>query len=117
MADTEQVKSNFWDSLAKLLDDLTSLEVATYVTYDGMQSPVTIDVKAIKTPALLQAYTKFDLDADTTALLPVKKTGDELEIRDAVLRVHETHVKTALETRAKFIEALLKAIPDVLQLG
>jgi hypothetical protein len=117
----DDVTINFWDSLAGLLKDLTSLEVATFTTTGGITLP---DIKssldnlnAAGAALQLQAYSHFDLDQDTKVILPVKKVGDDLVVQQAILDIHEEHVTTALEQRSAMIQAMLKAITDIVNLG
>jgi hypothetical protein len=117
----EDVKSNFWDSLAGLLKDLTSLEVATFTTQGGITLPTIKDsldnLTATNAALQLQAYSSFDLDQDTKVILPVKQVGDDLVVQQAILDIHERHVTTALEQRSAMIQAMLKAITDIVNLG
>jgi hypothetical protein len=117
----DDVKTNFWDSLASLLKDLTSLEVATFTTMGGITLPNIQDglekLSATNAALQLQAYSHFDLDQDTKVILPVKQVGDDLVIQQAILDIHERHVTTALEQRSAMIQAMLKAITDIVNLG
>jgi hypothetical protein len=117
----DQVKANFWDSLAGLLKDMTSLEVATFTTTGGITLPNITDsldnLNAQNATLQLQAYSHFDLDQDTKVILPVKKQGDDLVVQQAILDIHEKHVTTALEQRSAMIESMLKAITDIVNLG
>jgi hypothetical protein len=117
----DDVKTNFWDSLAGLLKDLTSLEVATFTTTGGITLPNITDaldkLNATSATLQLQAYSYFDLDQDTKVILPVKMVGDDLVVQQAILDIHEKHVTTALAQRSAMIESMLKAITDILNLG
>jgi hypothetical protein len=114
------VKTNFWDSLASLLDDLTSLEVATFTTTGGIMLPDIKDsldkLNATGATLQLQAYSHFDLDQDTKVILPVKQVGDDLVVQEAILNIHEKHVTTALAQRSAMIASMLKAITDIVNL-
>jgi hypothetical protein len=114
----DQVKTNFWNSLAGLLQDLTSLEVATFTTTGGITLPNITDaldkLNVGNAPLQLQAYSRFDLDQDTKVILPVKQVGEDLVVQQAILDIHEKHVTTALAQRSAMIASMLKAITDIL---
>lgn len=110
----EDVRDSFLDALKRILDDVTSLEVTTYVTTSEQEGPITLTVesardadnKLIPYKAQLAAHTKIKLDADTLALLPVTQ---DFVVRKEVYDIHKEHVKMAQETRQAMVGALLEA--------
>jgi hypothetical protein len=113
MADQNEVINKFWNNLSNLLSDLTSLEVSTYVTFDGIEKPVMVKVNQQDVPCSLQAYTKLDLDADSTVVLPVTQTQGNLSLIRDFQAIHDSHVRLAIETRREMVKALLDAIPNI----
>lgn len=108
--------SQFMGTLKKIMADLTSLEVATYVTYGDEAGEITVEVEGSSYPAYLQAYTKISLDADTIALLPAKKQGEDIVVRGELYDIHMEHVEQAKATRQAMLDSMFKAISSVLEI-
>lgn len=89
-------------SLSEALQDLTSLEVSTYVA-DDMTS---IEIKDKKvTGAKRRAYTYVSLDGDTVVCVP-EVDG---EVDKSVWEIHLQMVKQAQESRAALVNSIVAA--------
>ena len=66
--------------------------------------------------ALPAASTTIKLDGDCIAVIPVRKneTG-ALEVDSALFELHQANVNTAIEYRAKMLNAMLQALRDVVK--
>jgi hypothetical protein len=113
-AEPKEFGKKFLGTLKKLIEDVTTLEVATYVTYGEQTGDITVKVDEKDYKAELQAYTKISLDADTIALLPAKKQDQEIIVREELYDIHKEHVAMAKETREAMLKTMLDAIGSVL---
>jgi len=113
-ADKRDFGRQFMGTLKRIMEDVSTLEVATYVTYGDEKGEITLNVSGSEYSAYLQAYTKISLDADTIALLPVKEQDDDIVVRQELYDIHQEHVEMAKQTRQEMISALLGAIGSVL---
>lgn len=104
---------SFLGTLKRLVEDITSLEVATYVTYGDQEGEITVEVGSKGYTAILQAYTKISLDADTVVLLPVKKENQDLTVRQDLYEIHKQHLEMAKQTRQEMLSTLLNALPSI----
>ena len=117
----EDFMGRFWATAKKMLDDVLTLEVATYTTTGKGEGDIILTVEADKGGsqsssgstiqskdyhATLQAYTKIKLDADTLALLPV---SEEYVLRKEIYDIHKEHVQLAQKTRQEMVAAILNA--------
>lgn len=106
---------SFFGTLKHLIEDVTTLEVATYMTYGDQEGDITVEVGDSSYKAVLQAYTKISLDADTIVLLPAKKEAkEEIVIRQELYDIHQQYVRMAKETRQEMVAAMLGAIGSVM---
>jgi len=66
--------------------------------------------------ALPAASTIIKLDGDCKGVIPVRKneTGT-LEVDSALFELHQANVNTAIEYRAKMLNAMLQALRDVVK--
>lgn len=115
--DKETFQKRFLGTLTHILEDVTTLEVATYsTTGTGQVSgegdiPLTIGNHIYQ--AHLQAYTCIKLDADTVLVLPGTTEGSNLVINQSVYNLHLKHIELAKQTRQEMISAMLGAISNV----
>lgn len=89
-------------TISRALDDLTSLEVSTYVT-DDMSGVFIEDGRVIG--AGLRAYTRVALEGDTIACVP--EQGGEVD--QGLFEIHGKLVKQAQEARCELIRAIVDA--------
>lgn len=89
-------------TISQALDDMSSLEVSTYVTGD-MTSIYVEEGQVIG--AALRAYTRVSLDGDTIVCLP-ERDG---EIDRALLDLHAAAVKQAQEARCELMRTIIEA--------
>jgi len=89
-------------TISRALDDLTSLEVSTYVT-DDMSGVFIEDGRVIG--AGLRAYTRVALEGDTIACVP-ERDG---EPDRGLFEIHSTLVKQAQEARCELLRAIVDA--------
>lgn len=115
-AETERKPGAFTEAIEKLstalneaLQDLTSLEVSTYVTDD-------LDSFEIKNKqvsgAKRRAYTYVSLDGDTVVCVP-EVDG---EVDKSVWEIHLQMVKQAQESRAALVNAIVSAAASLAKL-
>lgn len=93
-------------------------KIASYVSKAAELSVVTeyveIGSKAVDfTQARPAASTIIKLDGDCKSVIPVRKgeTGS-LEVDAALFEIHQANVSTAIEYRAKMMDALLQALRE-----
>jgi hypothetical protein len=89
-------------TISRALDDMSSLEVSTYVTGD-MTSIYVEEGQVIG--AALRAYTRVSLDGDTIVCLP-ERDG---EVDRALLEIHGASVKQAQEARCELMRTIVEA--------
>jgi len=97
------------NSLSEALQDLTSLEVSTYVA-DDMASFEIKDKKV--TGAKRRAYTYVSLDGDTVVCVP-EVDG---EVDKSVWEIHLQMVKQAQESRAALVNSIVAAAASLAKL-
>jgi hypothetical protein len=110
----ETFGQSFMGTLKHLLQDASELEVVTYVTYGDQAGEITLDVRGANYQAVLQAYTKISLDADTVVLLPARQEDQEIVVHQELYDIHKQHVEMAQRTRQEMITAMLNAVSSVM---
>lgn len=115
-ADKTSFATQFMGSLKRIMEDVTTLDVATYVTYGDEEGEIKVEVAGSEYPAYLQAYTRISLDADTIALLPAKKQGEDIVVREELYDIHMEHVEQAKATRQAMLDSMFGAIGSVLKI-
>jgi len=86
--------------LAEALNDLQALEVKTK----------SVDVKAgilNEKDARIIAYTKIELDGDTTVIVPTQDENGALVLDQAMLALHKESVADAMQYRTQIINMVV----------
>ncbi len=109
-ATREEFGLSFWGTLKHLIEDVTTLEVATFTTQGDDKGEVALSVQEQVYHAHLQAYTKISLDADTVLMLPARMDGENHVIDHAIYDLHMEHVNMAKQTRQEMLKAMLDAV-------
>ncbi len=104
----EQFADKLGQTLQKAIDDVTGLEVSTYVSED--MSGVTYESGKFGGSAQLRAMTHVTIDGDTLVCVPLK----DGEVDAGVLAVHLEMVKQAQANRAEMIKTVISAATDLL---
>ena len=106
----QQFSEKLCETLKKAIDDVSSLEVATYVSDD--MSTVTYDFKTgqFTGTAKLRALTHIKLDGDTMICVPEK----EGVVDQALWAIHADMVKQAQTHRAELLKTLASVATGVL---
>ena len=106
----QQFSEKLCETLKKAIDDVSSLEVATYVSDD--MSTVTYDFKTgqFTGTAKLRALTHIKLDGDTMLCVP-EKDG---VVDQALWTIHADMVKQAQTHRAELLKTLASVATGVL---
>jgi len=95
----QDLMKKLMDTLNQVVDDLTSLEVKTYVSRD--MEEVKYDAKTRDfTNAELRAMTRIQLDGDTLNVVP-ERSG---EIDEKLWAIHESMVNQAQSSRAEMLK-------------
>ena len=96
--------------LSKTIDDITSLEILTYVAED--MKDVTYDSGKFGGGAQLRAMTRVSVDGDTLVCIP-EKDG---EVDSAVWEIHLEMVKQAQASRAELMKTLVSAATGIVNI-
>lgn len=94
MSKSQEFAGKVYDKLASLLDDMTSLTVATYTINEAGQS-------------VLRANTKIELDGDTTNQIPINSEG---KLDEELLKQHQRTLDQARAERKSLVDALLTLV-------
>lgn len=94
------------DRVARYVDDAATMTVETrYVQVAATGDADFATAKPV-------ARTTVRLDGDSDAVVPVRAgEGGGLELDAALLELHQRNVETAIEYRARILNALLAALP------
>lgn len=92
-------------SVAKYVDDAATLEVVTkYVEIDADKASDFETAKPV-------ARTVIKLDADSETVFPMRTgEGEALEVDMTLFDLHQKNVTSAIEYRARMLDALLSTI-------
>ena len=104
----QEFASRLGSALEQAVDNASSLEVSTYVS-DNM-AQVT---KGFDQTASLRAYTRINLDGDTTVCVPTRQAG---EIDKDLWGIHLDMVRQAQANRAEMIRAAVSAVGGLLDI-
>jgi hypothetical protein len=96
-------------ALERAVDDLTSLEVATYTTQDMRGVRYDPTAGGFTGDAKLQAFTRVELDGDTAVIVPTGGTVDQ-----AVWTLHTGMVERAQTNRNELIKTATSAAATLL---
>lgn len=97
------------NAAAKLAD---ALEKTSELTIETMYVAVGADGTVDFAQAKPIARTVIKLDGDYQAIIPMRATATgALEQDEALLQLHQEHVKAAIENRDKVLHALLSILP------
>jgi uncharacterized membrane protein len=104
-SDLDNTIKNAVAKIAEYINDAATLSVQTeYVRIDGNE-------KANFDQAIPAALTIIKLDADSRTVIPVRQAATgQLEIDTAIFEVHNQNVNTAIEYRARLVNALLEGL-------
>ncbi len=92
--------------LAKALEDASEITVETYYVEVGADAANLGDGK-------LAARSVIALDGDSKIVIPLRTAGaGELTIDTEILDLHQKNVTTAIEYRARVLNALLGLLPQ-----
>ena len=92
-------------SVAKYVDDAATMEVVT--KYVEISSDLSSDFEQAKPVA----RTIIKLDADSETIFPMREgQGSALEVDMTLFDLHQQNVTTAIEYRARMLDALLSTI-------
>ena len=92
-------------SVAKYVDDAATMEVVT--KYVEIASDLSSDFEQAKPVA----RTIIKLDADSETIFPMREgQGSALEVDMTLFDLHQQNVTTAIEYRARMLDALLSTI-------
>ena len=91
--------------IAKYVDDAATLTVETrYVEIGGAEAQDFASAKAV-------ARTVVRLDGDSQAVVPMRRTeAGGLEVDTGLFDAHQRNVATAIDYRARLLDALLQAL-------
>jgi len=102
----EQMLKNAAAKIGKYIEDAATLTVQT----DLLDTSQNADFAQSKPAAL----TVIKLDGDCKTVVPVRsKDGAPLEVESAIFDLHQQNVNTAIEYRARILQALLDAIKQI----
>jgi hypothetical protein len=104
----QQFADKLGQTLQKIVDEVTTLEVSTYVSED--MSGVEYKEGKFAGSAQLRAVTRVTLDGDLQVVVPVK----DGEIDAALLAVHAEMLKQAQINRAEMLKAAVSAASSLL---
>jgi hypothetical protein len=93
------------EQIVKYVEDAATLKVRTRYVEISAETGASAQPK----PA---AYTEIKLDGDADTVIPVRKdeTTSELEVDIALFDIHERNVQTAIEYRARMLDALIEVL-------
>jgi hypothetical protein len=93
-------------SIAKYVEDAATLQVESrYVDIGGTEAPSFEEARPI-------ARTIVRLDGDSETIIPMRKgSGGALEVDATLFELHQQNVTTAIDYRARILNALLSALP------
>jgi hypothetical protein len=103
--------SKLGEKISQALDDLTSLEVRTYVARDMAKVGVTKENQLLG--AELRAYTRISFDGDTSVCVP-ERDG---EVDTALFDIHLRMVEQAQAARAELLKTIVQAAASLAGLG
>ena len=106
-SELETALKNTATSVAKYVQDAAELQVETRY----------VDVSSEGTPAFDQARpvarTVIRLDGESQTVVPMRKgAGGALEVDATLFELHQQNVITAIDYRARILNALLSALPS-----
>jgi len=92
--------------LASYVEDAATLQVETrYVDIGGDGTPAFDQARPV-------ARSIVRLDGDSETVVPMRKgSAGALEVDSALFELHQQNVATAIDYRAKILNALLSALP------
>jgi hypothetical protein len=92
-------------SVAKYVDDAATMEVVTKYVKVGDDSATDFDA------AKPVARTIIKLDSDSETIFPMRAgQGDTLEVDMTLFELHQQNVSTAIDYRARILDALLGTV-------
>ena len=92
-------------SVAKYVEDAAEMEVVT--KYVDVSADAESDFEAAKPVA----RTIIKLDSDSETIFPMRAgDGDTLEVDLTLFELHQQNVNTAIEYRARILDALLSTV-------
>jgi hypothetical protein len=92
-------------SVAKYVDDAATMEVVTKYVEIGDDSTLDFDA------ARPVARTIIKLDSDSETIFPMRAgQGDTLEVDMTLFELHQQNVSTAIDYRARILDALLSTV-------
>ncbi|MGC9521855.1 MAG: hypothetical protein ACP5HG_08245 [Anaerolineae bacterium] len=99
------------------VEDISTLEIRTFTTPSAQITSVARSGLDLNDPGLaerlrLRAYTRIDLDCDTTVCLPVDEND---QIDRSVWDIHQSMVNQALKTRETMLQAMGDALTSALE--
>ncbi|MCP4396316.1 MAG: hypothetical protein GY801_03260 [bacterium] len=106
----QQFTATVGDTLKRSVDNVSSLEVAIYVSDDMSNVKYDVGTKQFTGNVKLRSLTRIDLDGDTIACLPEK---DE-EIDRDLWKIHMDMVQQAQAYRTELLKALTSVVTGVL---
>ena len=102
----DQMLKNAAAKIGKYIEDAATLTVQT----DFLDTGQSTDFSQSKPAAL----TVIKLDGDCKTVIPGRlKDAGPVEIETAIFDLHQQNVKTAIEYRARILQALLDAIRQI----
>ncbi len=104
-SELEQSVKRAAEHIVKYVEDAATLKVQTrYVE-------ISADTGASAKPKPA-AYTEIKLDGDADTVIPVRKAenSSELEVDTSLFDIHERNVQTAIEYRARMLDALIEVL-------
>ena len=106
-SELETTLKNTAASVAKYVQDAAELQVETrYVEVSSESAPVLDQGRPV-------ARTIIRLDGDSETVVPMRKgAGGALEVDAALFELHQQNVATAIDYRARILNALLSALPS-----
>ncbi|MEM9458390.1 MAG: hypothetical protein AAGF11_29705 [Myxococcota bacterium] len=102
--------SRLGSKISDAITDMSTLDVKTYVVSNA--DDMTVHRGKVE-GAQLRAYTRINLDGDTTACLP-QRDG---EIDQTILEMHMRMVEQAQRTRVELLETLVRAATSLMSVG
>jgi hypothetical protein len=104
----EQTLKNVAVKIGQYVEDAATLTVQTdYLT-------VRTDAGADFNQSLPAALTIIKLDGDNKTVIPVRaKDAGPVEVESAIFDLHQQNVKTAIDYRARILQALLDALKQI----
>lgn len=96
------------DKLSKAVDDVTSVEVTTYVSDDMNE----VAAGQFTEKTRLRALTRIEIDGDAKLVVPTKKE----ELDQELWKIHSDMVKQAQDRQVKLAETLISAAASVVNI-